>query len=52
MKNKLTHFIGDLFAKSIWILIALISILTIIILSPLSLLSFILNKLFYFNKYF
>lgn len=47
MKNKLLHFLGELFAKSIWITIGLIVILTVIILSPFALMAFIQDKIFY-----
>ena len=47
MKNKLLHFLGELFAKSIWITIGLIGILVGIILSPLALIAFIEDKIFY-----
>lgn len=47
MKNKLLHFLGELLAKSIWITIGLIGILTVIILSPFALMAFIQDKIFY-----
>lgn len=50
MKDKLLHFLGELFAKSIWITIGLIGISVGIILSPLALISYIQDKIFY-NKY-
>ena len=47
MKDKLLHFLGKLFTKSIWITIGLIGIMVGIILSPLALIAFIQNKIFY-----
>ena len=47
MKNKLLHFLGELFAKSIWITIGLIGILVAIILSPFVLIDFIQDKIVY-----
>ena len=47
MKNKLLHFLGKLFAKSIWITIGLIGIMVGIILSPFTLMAFIQDKIFY-----
>lgn len=47
MKNKLLHFLGKLLATSIWITIGLIVILTVIILSPFTLMAFIQDKIFY-----
>lgn len=47
MKDKLLHFLGELLAKSIWITIGLIGILVGIILSPLALIAFIEDKIFY-----
>ena len=47
MKIKLLHFLGELFAKSIWITIGLIGILIGIILSPFALTAFIQDKIFY-----
>lgn len=47
MKDKLLHFSGELLAKSVWITIGLIGILTCIILSPLALIAFIEDKIFY-----
>lgn len=47
MKDKLLHFLGELFAKSIWVVIGLIGILIGIILSPFALLSYIQDKIFY-----
>ena len=47
MKNKLLHFLSELFAKSIWITIELIGILVFIILSPFALMAFIQDKIFY-----
>lgn len=41
MKDKLLHFLGEIFAKSIWIVIGLIVIMVGIILSPFVLLSYI-----------
>lgn len=41
MKDKLLHFLGEIFAKSIWIVIGLIAIIVGIILSPFALLSYI-----------
>lgn len=43
MKNKLLHFLGELFAKSIWITIGLMAV---IILSPLALIDVIEDKIF------
>lgn len=47
MKDKLLHFLGKLFAKSIWITIGLIGIMVGIILSPLVLIAFIQDKISY-----
>ena len=47
MKDKLLHFLGKLFAKSVWITIGLIGILVGIILSPFALTAFIQDKIFY-----
>ena len=47
MKNKLLHFLGELFAKSIWFTIGLIGILVAIILSPFALIAFIQDKISY-----
>ena len=47
MKDKLLHFLGKLFAKSVWITIGLIGILVGIILSPFALMAFIQDKIFY-----
>lgn len=47
MKDKLLHFLGKLITKSIWITIGLIGILVGIILSPLALIAFIEDKIFY-----
>lgn len=47
MKDKLLHFLGKLFAKSIWITIGLIGIMVGIILSPLALIAFIQDKISY-----
>ena len=47
MKDKLLHFLGKLFAKSIWITIGLIGILVAIILSPFALTAFSQDKIFY-----
>lgn len=47
MKDKLLHFLGKLFAKSIWITIGLIGIMVGIILSPLALIVFIQDKISY-----
>ena len=47
MKDKLLHFLGKLFTKSIWITIGLIGILVGIILSPFALMAFIQDKIFY-----
>ena len=47
MKDKLLHFLGELLAKSIWFTIGLIGILVGIILSPLALIAFIEDKIFY-----
>lgn len=47
MKDKLLHFSGELLAKSVWITIGLIGILTCIILSPFVLMAFIQDKIFY-----
>lgn len=47
MKDKLFNFLVELFAKSIWITIGLIGIMVGIILSPLALIAFIQDKIFY-----
>ena len=47
MKDKLLHFLGKLFAKSVWITIGLIGIMVGIILSPFALTAFIQDKIFY-----
>ena len=47
MKDKLLHFLGKLFAKSIWITIGLIGIMVGIILSPFALIAFIQDKISY-----
>lgn len=47
MKDKLLHFLGELFTKSIWVVIGLIGILIGIILSPFAFLSYIQDKIFY-----
>lgn len=47
MKNKLLHFLGELFAKSVWITIGLIGILVGIIFFPFALMAFIGDKIFY-----
>lgn len=47
MKDKLLHFLGELFAKSIWVVIGLIGILIGIILFPFAFLSYIQDKIFY-----
>ena len=47
MKDKLLHFLGKLFAKSVWITIGLIGIMVGIILSPLALIAFIQDKISY-----
>ena len=47
MKDKLLHFLGKLFAKSVWITIGLIGIMVAIILSPLALIAFIQDKISY-----
>lgn len=51
MKDKLLHFLGELFAKSIWVVIGLLVIIVGIILSPFALISYIQDKLFYNNRY-
>ena len=47
MKDKLLHLLGEIFAKSIWIVIGLIIISVSIIISPFALISYIQDKLFY-----
>lgn len=47
MKDKLLHFLGKLFAKSVWITIGLIGIMVGIILSPFALIAFIQDKISY-----
>ena len=47
MKDKLLHFLGELFAKSIWITMGLIGLMVFIILSPFALIAFIQDKIFY-----
>lgn len=47
MKNKLLHFFGKLFAKSVWITMGLIGLIVFIILSPFALMAFIQDKIFY-----
>lgn len=47
MKNKLLHFLGKLFAKSVWITMGLIGLIVFIILSPFALMAFIQDKIFY-----
>ena len=47
MKDKLLHFLGELFTKSIWITIGLIGIMVFIIFSPFALIAFIQDKIFY-----
>ena len=47
MKDKLLHFLGELFAKSIWITMGLIGLIVFIILSPFALTAFIQDKIFY-----
>ena len=47
MKNKLLHFLGELFAKSVWITMGLIGLMVFIILSPFALMAFIQDKIFY-----
>ena len=47
MKDKLLHFLGKLLATSIWFTIGLIGIMVGIILSPLALMAFIQDKIFY-----
>lgn len=44
MKNKLLHFLGKLLATYIWFTIGL---MVFIILSPLALIDFIQDKIFY-----
>lgn len=47
MKDKLLHFLGKLFAKSVWITMGLIGLMVFIILSPFALIAFIQDKIFY-----
>lgn len=47
MKDKLLHFLGKLFAKSVWITMGLIGLIVFIILSPFALMAFIQDKIFY-----
>lgn len=47
MKDKLLHFLGKLFAKSVWITMGLIGLMVFIILSPFALMAFIQDKIFY-----
>ena len=47
MKDKLFHFLVELFVKSIWITIGLIGLMVFIILSPFALMAFIQDKIFY-----
>lgn len=47
MKDKLLHFLGELFAKSIWITIGLIVLSASIIISPLALLAYIYDKIYH-----
>lgn len=47
MKDKLLHFLCELIIKSIWIIIGLIGLMVFIILSPLALIAFIEDKIFY-----
>lgn len=47
MKDKLLHFLGKLFAKSVWITMGLIGLMVFVILSPFALMAFIQDKIFY-----